>query len=85
MTKVASSKERVIAYSITCVKRPLSKRPQIGFQDQLSLNAGQMYCRMLQREHSAILSTFIKLPFVIKTFVLSIFKWRFYTSFTVLS
>ena len=43
-----------------------SKRPKLGFQDQLSLNAGQKYCRMLQGEHSAILSTFIKLPFVIK-------------------
>ena len=32
----------------TYVKRPLSIRPQIGFQDQLSLNAGQ--------------NTFIKLP-----------------------
>ena len=51
------------------VKRPLSKRPKIGFQDQLSLNAGQKYCRMLQGEHSAIFSTFIKLPFVIKIFV----------------
>ena len=30
---------------------------------------------MLQGEHSAILSTFIKLPFVIKIFVLSIFEW----------
>ena len=29
---------------------------------------------MLQREHSAILSTFIKLPSVIKIFVLSIFE-----------
>ena len=38
---------------------------------------------MLQREHSAILSTFIKLPFVIKIFVLSIFDWPFYTGFTV--
>ena len=28
-------------YSKTCVKRSLSKRLQIGFQDQLSLNAGQ--------------------------------------------
>ena len=28
-------------YSKTCVKRPLSKRPKIGFQDQSSLNAGQ--------------------------------------------
>ena len=54
------------------------------------LNAGQKYCRMLQREHSAIplehsaiLSTFIKLPFAIKIFVLSIFEWPFYTGFTV--
>ena len=35
-------------------------------------------------EHSAILSTFIKLPFVIKIFVMSIFEWSFYTDFTVL-
>ena len=35
-------------------------------------------------EHSSILLTFIKLPFVIKTFVLSIFEWPFYTDFTVL-
>ena len=38
---------------------------------------------MLQGEHSAILSAFIKLPFVIKIFVLSIFEWVFYTGFTV--
>ena len=56
-------------YSKTCVKRPLSKRLQIGFQDQLLLNAGQKYCRMLQGEHSAILSFFIKLPHIIKIFV----------------
>ena len=53
------------------------------FQDQLSLNAGQKYCWMLQGEHSAILSTFIKLPFVIKIFVLSIFEWPLKTGFTV--
>ena len=41
------------------------------------------YCRMLQRKHSAILMTFIKLPVVIKTFILSIFEWTFYTGFTV--
>ena len=69
-------------YSKSCVKRPLSKIPHIGFQDQLSLNAGQKHCRKLQGEHSAILSTFIKLPFVIKIFVLSIFEWPFYTGFT---
>ena len=38
---------------------------------------------MLPLEHSAILLTFIKLPFVIKIFVLSIFEWPFYTCFTV--
>ena len=70
-------------YSKTCVKRPLSKRPNIGFQGQLSLNAGQKYCRMLQGEHSAILSTFIKIPIVIKIFVFSISEWLFYTGFTV--
>ena len=34
-------------FSTTCVKQLLSRRPKIGFQDQLSLNAGQKYCRML--------------------------------------
>ena len=38
---------------------------------------------MLQGEYSAILLNFIKLPFVIKIFVLSIFVWPFYTGFTV--
>ena len=63
-------------YSKTCLKRPLSKRPKMGFQDQLSLNAGQKY---------AILSTCIKLPHGFKTFVLSIFEWPLKTGFTVLS
>ena len=71
-----------VEYSKTCVKWPLSKRPQIGLQDQLLLNAGLKYFRMLQGEHSAILPTSNKLPFVIKIFVLSIFEWLFYTSFT---
>ena len=30
------------------VKRPLSKRPKRGFQDQLSLNGGKKYYRMFQ-------------------------------------
>ena len=72
-------------YIKTCVKRPLSKRPKIGFQNQLPLNAGQKYCRMLPLEYSAIPITCIKLPFVIKIFVLSIFEWPFYTGFTVLT
>ena len=51
------------------------KKTKKGFQDRLSLNAGQKYY--------AILSTFIKLPVVIKTFVLSIFERPFYTGITV--
>ena len=67
-------------YSKTCVNRPFSKILKIGFQGQLSLNAGRKYCRIF---HSAILSTFIKLTLVIKIFVLSIFEWPLKTGFTV--
>ena len=70
-------------YSKTCLKWPLKKKTKNGFQHRLSLNAGQKYCRMLQGEHSAILLTFIKLPFATKTFVLSIFEWPLKTGFTV--
>ena len=57
------------------------RRPKIGFQDQLSLNAGKKYFRIL---HSAILFTFIELPFVIKIFVLSILSMKqvFFATFT---
>ena len=42
-----------------------------------------MHCRMLQREHSAIISTFINRPVAIKTFVLTKFKWPLKTGFTI--
>ena len=70
-------------YSKPCVKQPVLKRQKIGIQDQLSLNAGQKYCRMLQGEQSAILLTCIKLSFVIRIFVLSISEWPLYTGFNV--
>ena len=43
-----------------------------------------MYCRMLKREHSAILSNFIKLPvYTIKEpYVLSIFECPFNTNYS---
>ena len=55
------------------VKRSLSKnlRP-------INRNAGQKYCRMLQREYSAIL---IKLPFVIKVYS----DWPLRTGFTAIT
>ena len=71
---LAEAMEELQVYSKTSINRPLSKRQKLVFKTNYSL---------MQREHSAILSTFIKLPFVIKTFVLSIFEWPFYTGFTV--
>ena len=81
--QISISSIMVHAYSKNCLQRPLKKNTKIGFQDRLSLDAGQKYCRMLQGKHSAILSTFIKLPFVIKICVLSIFEWPLKTGFTV--
>ena len=43
-----------------------------------------MQVKSIAEYSSAILSAFIKLPFVIKIFVLSMFEWPFYTGFTVL-
>ena len=83
MHMIFISQYQKLGYSTTGEKLPLYKRLKIGLQDQLSLNAGQKYCRMLQGEHSAILPTFIRLPFVFKIFVMSIFEWPFYTGFTV--
>ena len=54
-------------YSKTCPKGPLKKNTKIGFQYRLMQVKSIAEC-------SAILSTFIKLPFSIKTFVLSTFK-----------
>ena len=56
-------------YSKTCVKRPLSKRQKIGFEDQLLL--------------MQVIAECIQPPFVIKIFVWSIFEWQFYTGFPV--
>ena len=42
-----------------------------------------MQVKSIAECQSAILLTFIKLPFVIKICVLSIFEWLFYTGFTV--
>ena len=72
------------SYSETCLKRPLREKTKNVFHDQLSLNEGQKYCRMLPLEHSAILLTFIKLPFVMKIFVLPICEWPLKTGFTVI-
>ena len=70
-------------YSKTGLKQPFKKKTKISFQDRFSLNVGRKYCRMLQGGYSAIPLTFLKLPFVIKIFILSIFEWLFKTGLTV--
>ena len=50
---------RSYVYSKICRSRPLKKKTKNGYQGQLSLNADQKYCRMLEESVSAILSTFI--------------------------
>ena len=44
-TRVIAVSEHV---SKTCLEQPLKKKAKIGFQDRLSLNACQKYCRMLK-------------------------------------
>ena len=45
--EVLVTRDFISKYSKTCLKRPL-KKDQNKFQDRLSLNVGQKYCRMLQ-------------------------------------
>ena len=72
----------------TFLKRSLKKKTKIGFQYQLLLNASQKYCRMLQWEHSAILSTFIKLASALRAlfclFLSGLLRQALKTGFTVL-
>ena len=69
-----------IVYRKTYVKRPFPKRQKMVFKTNIRL---MQVKSIAEWEHSAILSTFIKLPFVIKICVLSMFEWPFYTGFTV--
>ena len=72
-TPQSKTYDSLISKLITCtvksVKWPLSKRPKIGFQDQLFLNVGQKYCRMLP--------TFIKPPFALRSLFCLFLNGRF--------
>ena len=52
--------------------KPVSIRDQNWLSIPISAKCRSKVLQNAPREHSAILSTFIKLPFVVKTFVLSI-------------
>ena len=64
----------------------ISKRPQFFFKTNNRLMQVKSIAECYPLEHSAILSTFIKLTIVIKIFCfhkLSVFEWLLYTGFTV--
>ena len=65
----------------TITKRPLSKKTNYRLIKGKSIAE----CSKGRIQISALCLTFVKLPFVIKIFVLSVFQWPFYTglSFTV--
>ena len=64
--------------SKTCVKRPHSRRPKNGFQDQLSLNAGQTYCRILQFFWSS-LSYHLSSRYLFCHFWVACLHWFYYS------
>ena len=84
------SENRIWLTVVTCTVKPAlrhplkkkKKRPNIGLQDRLLVNAGQKYCRMLQESILQYFRPSLKLQFVFKTLVLSIFEWPLKTGFT---
>ena len=74
----------IFDYSKTHLKRPLKKKTKNWFSRPIIAECRSKVLQNALMEHSAILSTFIKLPFVFKTFVLSFFEWLFKTGFTVI-
>ena len=70
-------------YSKTCLKQPLKKNTKYWFSRPIIAKCSSKVLQNAPREHSAILLTFFKLLFVLKTFVLSIFEGPLKTGFTV--
>ena len=59
-------------------------KKKIGFQDRLSLNAGQTYCRMPQESILQYFRPSFSYHISFKTFVLSFIEWPLKTGFTVI-
>ena len=72
-------------YSKTCVKQPLKKKTKNWLSRPIIARCRSKVLQNAPRalEHYAVPLTFIKLPFVIKIFVLSFFEWLLKTGFTV--
>ena len=63
-------------YSKTCLKGPLKMETKTWFSRQILAKCRSKVLQNAPREHSAILSNFIKLQFVFKTFILSFLSDR---------
>ena len=83
---------RILQYYITVLLVPIvkpvynghsQKDQKLVFKTNYRLMQAKSIAECSKGEHSATLLTCIKLPFVIKIFLLSIFEWPFYTGFTV--
>ena len=63
----------------------MGKNPKTlnDFKDQLSLNAGQMYCRMFQESIQQYFRPSLSYHLSLRPLFLSTFDWPFYTGFTV--
>ena len=77
----------MLELSVKTVLSSHSKYEQkmIFFKTDFCLMQVKSIAECSKMEHSAILQTFIKLPFVYKTFVLSIFEWPLKIGFTVIA
>ena len=70
-------------YSKTCLKRPLKKNIKNWFSIRIISKYRSKVLQNALRGAFCKLLTFIKLPFVVKIFVLSIFERPLKTGFTV--
>ena len=73
---------QVMTYSKTCVNSHSQKDRKLVFKTNYHLIKVKSIAEC-SKGHSATFLTFIKLPFVTKIYVLSIFEWPFYAGFTV--
>ena len=80
LAQACVSNAQRVSYSKTCVKQNSQKDKKLVYRINYRLMQVKSFAEC---SNSAILSTFIKLPFVIKIIVLSNFEWPFYTGFTV--
>ena len=67
----------VCVHSKTCVKRPPQKDNKLVFKTNYRLMQVKSIAECSKGDYSAILLTFIKLPFVIEIFNLYVFEWLF--------